>query len=148
MSSIIHKYIYRLMKRYSLLYESSIYDYLVWEPTGKLQYIADELDKIPTDSTKLYRGMSEKEYNILKSTGKVTSKGRGNTRNITGSYLASDFKLAARFALVNYRDKKEGIIVAVDKSKLPDLKNVDPGNYVTSYIPIESVTQIIDLKKL
>ena len=33
------------MKRYSLLYESSIYDYLVWEPTGKLQYIADELDK-------------------------------------------------------------------------------------------------------
>jgi hypothetical protein len=92
--------------------------------------------------------MSEKEYNILKNTGKVTSKGKGNTRNIVGSYLASDFKLAARFALVNYRDKKEGIIVAVDKSKLPDLKNVDPGNYVTSYIPIESVTQIIDLKKL
>jgi len=111
------------MKRYSLLYESSIYDYLVWEPTGKLQYIADELDKIPTDSTKLYRGMSEKEYNILKSTGKVTSKGRGNTRNIVGSYLASDFKLAARFALVNYRDKGEGIVVVIDKSKLPDLKN-------------------------
>lgn len=136
------------MKRYSLLYESSIYDYLVWEPTGKLQYIADELDKIPTDSTKLYRGMSEKEYNILKSTGKVTSKGRGNTRTISGSYLASDFKLAARFALVNYRDKGEGIIVVVDKSKLPDLKNVDPGNYVTSYIPIEAVTKIIDLKQL
>ena len=136
------------MKRYSLLYESSIYDYLVWEPTGKLQYIADELDKIPTDKTKLYRGMSEKEYNILKSTGKVTSRGGGNTRNIVGSYLASDFKLAARFALVNYRDKGEGIIVTVDKSKLPDLKNVDPGNYVTSYIPIEAVTNIIDLKKL
>ena len=29
-----------------------------------------------------------------------------------------------------------------------DLKNVDPGNYVTSYIPKEAVTQIIDLKKL
>jgi hypothetical protein len=136
------------MKRYSLLYESSIYDYLVWEPTGKLQYIADELDKIPTDSTKLYRGMSEKEYNILKTNGKVTSKGRGNTRNISGSYLASDFKLAARFALVNYRDKGGGIIVVVDKSKLPNLKNVDPGNYVTSYIPIEAVTKIIDLKQL
>jgi hypothetical protein len=137
-----------MMKRYSLLYESSIYDYLVWEPTGKLQYIADELDKIPIDSSKLYRGMSEKEYNILKSTGRVTSKGKGNTRNIVGSYLASDFKLAARFALVNYRDAGEGIVVVIDKSKLPDLKNVDPGNYVTSYIPIEAVTKIIDLKQL
>lgn len=136
------------MKRYSLLYESSIYDYLVWEPTGKLRNIADELDKIPTDKAKLYRGMSEKEYNILKTTGKVTSKGKGNTRDIVGSYLASDFKLAARFALVNYRDRGEGIIVTVDKSKLPDLKNVDPGNYVTSYIPMEAVTNIIDLKKL
>ena len=136
------------MKKYSLLYESSIYDYLVWEPTGRLKVIADELDKIDTDSTKLYRGMSEKEFNILNTTGKVTSKGRGNTRNIVGSYLASDFKLAARFALVNYRDKGEGIIVVLDKNKLPDLKNVDPGNYVTSYIPKEAVTQIIDLKKL
>ena len=136
------------MKRYSLLYESSIYDYLVWEPTGRLQHIADELDKIQTDGTKLYRGMSEKEYNILNTTGKVTSRGKGNTRNIAGSYLASDFKLAARFALVNYRDKGEGIIVVLDKNKLPDLKNVDPGNYVTSYIPKEAVTQIIDLKKL
>jgi hypothetical protein len=136
------------MKKYSLLYESSIYDYLIWEPTGRLQVVADELDKIPTDNSKLYRGMSEKEYNILNTTGKVTSRGRGNTRNIVGSYLTSDFKLAARFALVNYRDKGEGIVVVLDKNKLPDLKNVDPGNYVTSYIPKESVTQIIDLKKL
>ena len=136
------------MKRYSLLYESSIYDYLVWEPTGRLKVIADELDKIDTDSTKLYRGMSERDYNILNTTGKVTSKGKGNTRNIVGSYLASDFKLAARFALINYRDKGEGIVVVLDKNKLPDLKNVDPGNYVTSYIPKEAVTQIIDLKKL
>jgi hypothetical protein len=136
------------MKRYSLLYESSIYDYLVWEPTGRLKYIADTLDTMTSDDSLLYRGMSEKEYNILKKQGKVTSKGRGNTRDIVGSYLASDFKLAARFALVNYRDKGEGIIVIVDKTKLPDLKNVDPGNYVTSYIPIEAVKQIINLKKL
>jgi hypothetical protein len=65
-----------------------------------------------------------------------------------GSYLSSDFKLAARFALVNYRDKGEGIVVTVDKNRLPDLKNVDDGNYVTSYIPMESVTQVIDLKKI
>ena len=35
------------MKRYSLLYESSIYDYLVWEPTGKLQYIALDAEYVP-----------------------------------------------------------------------------------------------------
>ncbi len=72
------------MKRYSLLYESSIYDYLVWQPTEKLKYIADELDKIPIDSSKLYRGMSEGEYNILKSTGKVTSRGRGKYQKHCG----------------------------------------------------------------
>ena len=33
-------------------------------------------------------------------------------------------------------------------NKLSYLKNVDPGNYVTSYIPIEAVNQTIDLKKL
>ncbi len=54
------------MKRYSLLYESSIYDYLVWEPTGKLQYIADELDKIPIDSSKLYRGIVTKIIDLKK----------------------------------------------------------------------------------
>lgn len=136
------------MKRYSLLYESSIYDYLVWQPTGELKHIADTLDKIKSENEFLYRGMSEKEYEVLKKYGKVTSRGKGNTRNIIGSYLSSDFKLAARFALVNYRDRGEGIIVKIDKSKLPDLKNVDPGNYVTSYIPIESVKQIIDLKSI
>jgi hypothetical protein len=137
------------MKKYSLLYEaSSIYDYLIWEPTGRLQYIADELDKFSSDSSKLYRGMSEAEYNILNTTGKVTSRGTGNTRNIIGSYLSSDFKLAARFALVNFRNKNNGIIVTVDKSKLPDLKSVDPGNYVTTYIPKEAVTQVLNLKTL
>jgi len=85
---------------------------------------------------------------LLQKHGRVTSKGKGNTRNIYGSYLASDFKLSARFALVNYRDKKEGVIIVVDKNKLPDLKSVDPGNFVTSYIPLEAVKQIIDLSKL
>jgi len=92
--------------------------------------------------------MSEAEYNILNTTGKVTSRGTGNTRNIIGSYLSSDFKLAARFALVNFRNKNNGIIVTVDKSKLPDLKSVDPGNYVTTYIPKEAVTQVLNLKTL
>jgi len=137
------------MKSYSLLYERSIYDYLIWEPQGKLKIIADELDQMNNfGSDDLFRGMSKKELDVLQKHGKVTSKGKGNTRQIYGSYLASDFKLSARFALVNYRDKGEGVIIVVDKNKLPDLKSVDPGNFVTTYIPIESVKKIIDLSKL
>ena len=137
------------MKSYSLLYERSIYDYLIWEPQGKLKVVADKLDQMNDfGSDDLFRGMSKKELDVLQKHGKVTSKGKGNTRQIYGSYLASDFKLSARFALVNYRDKGEGVIIVVDKNKLPDLKSVDPGNFVTTYIPIESVKQIIDLSKL
>lgn len=137
------------MKRYSLLYETSIYDYLIWEPTGKLKVAADKLDQMNNfGSDDLFRGMSKKELDVLQKHGKVTSKGRGNTRNIYGSYLASDFKLSARFALVNYRDKGEGVVIVVDKNKLPDLKSVDKGNFVTTYIPIQAVKQIIDLQKL
>ena len=137
------------MKSYSLLYEASIYDYLIWEPQGKLKVFADKLDQMNSfGSDDLFRGMSKKELDVLNKYGKVTSKGKGNTRDIYGSYLASDFKLSARFALVNYRDKKEGVIIVVDKNKLPDLKSVDPGNFVTSYIPLEAVKQTIDLSKL
>lgn len=137
------------MKSYKLLYESSIYDYLVWEPQGKLKVVADRLDQMNSfGSNDLFRGMSKKELDVLQKHGKVTSKGTGNTRNIYGSYLSSDFKLSARFALVNYRDKGNGVIIVVDKNKLPDLKSVDPGNFVTTYIPIEAVKQIVDLSKL
>lgn len=137
------------MRIYSLLYETSIYDYLIWEPQGKLKHIADTLDTFNKfTSNDLFRGMSKKELVVLQRRGKVTSQGKGNTRNIYGSYLASDFKLSARFALVNYRDKGEGVVIVVDKNKLPDLKTVDDGNFVTTYIPIEAVKQIIDLSKL
>lgn len=136
------------MKQYKLLYESSIYDYLIWEPTDKLKYIADELDKLNSTQSELYRGMSKKELLYLLKQGKVSSLGKGHTRNIEGSYLASDIKLAARFALVNYRDNKNGILLVLDKSKLPDLKKVDEGNFVTSYIPKEAIKQVIDLEKI
>lgn len=97
---------------YSFLYESSIYDYLIWEPQGKLKSIADKLDRMNSfGSNDLFRGMSKKELVVLQKYGKVTSKGKGNTRNVYGSYLASDFKLSARFALVNYRDKGDGVVI-------------------------------------
>lgn len=122
---------------------------MIWEPQGKLKHIADTLDTFNKfTSNDLFRGMSKKELVVLQRRGKVTSQGKGNTRNIYGSYLASDFKLSARFALVNYRDKGEGVVIVVDKNKLPDLKTVDDGNFVTTYIPIEAVKQIIDLSKL
>jgi hypothetical protein len=137
------------MKTYRLLYETSIYDYLVWEPQGRLKHVADTLDTFNKfTSTDLFRGMSKKELTVLQRHGKVTSKGKGNTRNIYGSYIASDFKLSARFALVNYRDTGDGVVIVVDRNKLPDLKTVDDGNFVTTYIPIEAVKQIIDLSKL
>ena len=137
------------MKIYRLLYETSIYDYLVWEPQGRLKHVADALDTLNKfTSTDLFRGMSKKELTVLQRHGKVTSKGKGNTRNIYGSYIASDFKLSARFALVNYRDTGDGVVIVVDRNKLPDLKTVDDGNFVTTYIPIEAVKQIIDLSKL
>lgn len=136
-------------KRYISLYESSIYDYLIWEPEGRLKDVADQLDQMNNfGSEDLFRGMSKKELDVLQKHGKVTSKGKGNTRNIYGSYLASDFKLSARFALVNFRDKGEGVVIVVDKDKLPDLKAVDKGNFVTTYIPIQAVKQVIDLQKL
>lgn len=137
------------MKSYKLLYENSIYDYLIWEPEGKLKIIADKLDQMNGFSSEdLFRGMSKKELDVLQKHGKVTSRGTGNTRNVYGSYLSSDFKLSARFALVNYRDKNEGVIIVIDKNKLPNLKNADTGNFITTYIPIEAVKQIINLSKL
>lgn len=134
------------MKQYKLLYESSIYDYLIWEPANKLKFIADELDMLNSNPTELYRGMAKRELLYLLKQGRVSSLGKGNTRNIVGSYLASDVKLAARFALVNYRDSNNGILLILNKNILPDLKKVDEGNYVTSYIPKEAIKQVIDLE--
>jgi len=128
---------------------SSIRDYLVWEPKDKLARIVDALDSLlKSRPDELYRGMSAKEWSRLKSEGRVTSAGKGNTRDVVGSYLASDVSLAGRFAVVNYRDHSNGIILVLDRSKLPDIKMADPGNFITSYIPIEAVKRVIDLSKL
>lgn len=129
--------------------KSSIYDYLVWEPTGQLKDIADSLDRLESDRSELYRGTTTAELATLYKTGTVTSKGSGNTRDILGSYLASDIKLAARFALVSQRDKGNGVILVLARSKLPrDLKAVDPGNFVVSSIPKLSLKRAIILKDL
>lgn len=129
--------------------KEGVEQYLVWTPEGRLKEIVDKLNRIKPDPTKLYRGMSKEELDVLQKYGKVSSLGKDVTKkNIKASYLASNIYLAARFALVNFRDRGNGILVEIDKTKLPDLKEVDEGNFITSYIPIESVTGLVDLSKL
>ncbi len=134
--------------KYRDFFKEDIERYLVWEPQGELRRIADKLNKLISKPNELYRGMDQKEFDVLQKVGRVKSLGKGMTRNVEGSYLANDVHLAARFALVNFRDKGNGFVVAFDKSKLPDLKQVDPGNFVTSYLPIEAVVYKVDLRKL
>jgi len=128
--------------------EKSIYDYLVWEPTGKLAQIANALDKLSSSSNELYRGTSKKEAEILNHAGWVTSNKSGNTRSGDHTYLASDIKLAGRFALVRERDYKDGVILVLDKHKVKELKSVDPGNFIAPRIEKSSLKRIIILSNL
>lgn len=132
--------------------EASIYDFLIWEPTGDLKTIADNLDKLKPGNNELYRGMSAKEYEEFKNKQFVTSKGYGNTRNIKASYVSDNIHLASRFALVAYRDKGEGYLMILDRNKLPDLEKRDQTpaatNYSTPHIPKDSIKKVIQLSKL
>jgi len=127
---------------------TSIYDYLIWEPQGKMKVIADYVNTLSSSASELYRGVDIKELRSIQRDGKATSFGIGNTRIGSVSYLASDIKLAARFALVNMRDKGNGVILVLNKYKLPDYKQADTGNFRTSFIPIEAVKLVIDLSKI
>jgi len=142
------RYLLRFTSNLGNLGMSSIRDYLVWEPTGQLKNVANSIDDLQSSSTELYRGISKKELDTLNKNGSVQSLGKGNTRDVTGSYLASDIKLAGRFGLVALRDTGNGYILVLDKGSIPDLKQVDPGNFVGSVIPISSVKKIIDLSKM
>ena len=127
--------------------EASVRDFLIWEPMGELQQIADGIDKLKSRKNELYRGISKGELNVLKKLGRVTSKGAGNTSDVNASYVADSIHLAGRFALVNYRDHKNGYILVLNKNKLPNVEPRDPGNFITDYIADDAVVKIIDLKK-
>jgi hypothetical protein len=129
------------------LNEASVRDFLIWEPMGELKQIADGIDKLKSKKNELYRGISKGELNVLKKLGRVTSKGAGNTSNVNASYVADSIHLAGRFALVNYRDHKNGYILVLNKNKLPNVEPRDPGNFITDYIADDAVVKIIDLKK-
>jgi len=131
----------------TFLLESKVEDYLIWEPEGALRTITDKLNKLKSNNSEVYRGMSAQEYNVLTRKGTVKSKGKGNTSNIDGSYVADNVHLAGRFALVAYRDTGEGYLLVLDRKKLPNLEPRDPGNYAVSYIPMDAVKKTLQLSK-
>ena len=125
--------------------DKTIFDYLLFPPDGEELKLATMISKMKNNSRYVYRGMSFKEWTVLQKNGRVVSKGAGNTRDIQGSYVGSDVQLAGRFALRAWKDKLGGVIVTLDKSRLPDLNKADPGNYWTSYIPKEAVVSKVIL---
>ena len=129
--------------------ESKVDDFLIWEPEDEFRVIADGINKLKSKKGELYRGISEHELRVLRKTGEVKSKGKGNTSNINGSYISDNVHLAGRFAMVAYRDTGAGYIIVLDKNKLPDLEKRDRmkhyQNYATSSITKESIKKIIKL---
>lgn len=93
--------------------------------------------------------MSSAEYKNLKKYGKVVSRGAGNTRKgITGSYVSDSIQLAGRFAFTEYKQKGRAFLLAIDRSKLPDLNPADEGNYWTSNLPVDAINKVYDLQDL
>jgi hypothetical protein len=126
--------------------DKTIFDYLLFPPEGRALEIATEISKLKGNPRYVYRGMSLREYKNLERDGRVVSKGVGNTRKIVGSYVGDDIQLAGRFAYRAWIDTKGGVLVTLDRKKLPDLNKADPGNYWTSYIPKDAVVNTFIIK--
>ena len=127
------------------IHEKTVFDYLLFPPEGRELEIATEISKMKTSPKYVYRGMSTAEYKNLVKNKKVVSRGVGNTRDITGSYVASDIQLAGRFALRAWKDKGRAVLLTLDRSKLPRLQQADPGNFWVEYIPLDAVVSKYDL---
>lgn len=125
----------------------TIFDYLLFPPEGEELKIANKIAKMKSSNKYVYRGMSEKEYKELVKNKRVVSKGVGNTRDIQGSYVSGDIQLAGRFAIRAWKDGLKGVLITIDRSKLPGLNKADPGNYWVDYIPLDAVTNKFFLSK-
>ena len=127
----------------------TIFDWLIFPPEGEHLDIANKIAAMEGDDSMVYRGINKAEYDALMRDGFVTSKGDGNTRlGLKASYLADDLQLGGRFALRHYMDGEGGYLLTIDKSKLPDQTQADPGNSYTSRIPKEAIVDIVDLGTL
>jgi len=127
--------------------DKTVFDYLLFPPQGKELEYAMQISKMKNSSKYVYRGISRAEYKSLKKHGKVVSKGVGNTRKgMTGSYVSDDIQLAGRFALRAWKDTGGAYILTIERKSLPDITPADPGNYFTSFIPLNSVKKTFELK--
>jgi hypothetical protein len=134
------------MRPFNFFIESkTVFDYLLFPPQGRELEIATEISKMKSSPKHVYRGMSTKEYINLLNNKKVVSKGVGNTRDIVGSYVASDIQLAGRFAIRAWKDYGKAVLVTLDRNKLPPLNKADPGNFWVEYIPLDAVISKYDL---
>jgi len=129
--------------------KTRVEDFLVWEPEGDLRIIVDKLNTLESKPDEFYRGMSIKEYQILIDNGYVVSKGVGMTRKkATGCYVSSNIHLASRFALMNYKEHGDAVLLVLDAAKYPDIKLADEGNFIVTKITSESIKRTIQLKEL
>jgi len=119
--------------------EKKIFDYLLDMPKGEELDIATEISKMGSSSRCVYRGMCTKEYKNLIKDKIIVSKGVGNTRDIIGSYVATDIQLAGRFALRAWKDGLGGVILTFDREKLPHLNQADPGNYYVDFLAAKAI---------
>lgn len=127
----------------------TIHDYLLMPPSGEDQEnIVNHIAQLKNSDEEVYRGMSTAEYKNIIKHGKAVSRGAGNTRDGEFSYVSKDVQLAGRFAFTEYKQKGRAVLIILDKDKLPNLVDADPGNYRTDYIPADSIKQVIDLKQL
>jgi hypothetical protein len=127
--------------------QKSIFDYLLFEPKGRELELATAISKMASNPKYVYRGMSIPEYKILKAKRIITSKGEGNTRGGKEPYVSDNIQLAGRFAIRAWKDYPEGgVLVTLNKSKLPTLVPADRGNYRTEYIPLSAVEDVYVLK--
>ena len=129
--------------------KKSVRDWLVWEPQGDFETIVNAIDiNIPPNPLYLYHGGPLKKQQMLTKKGKFVSTGQGIVKKGAGAYVASDPTLAGAFALRAYRDTGDGVIFVLDKSKLPNLKQADEGNFTTDEIPADSIVETIRLSEL
>jgi len=122
-----------------LLEVKTIFDYLLFPPEGEGLEIANKIAKMKTSSKYVYRGMSLREYKALQRDKIIRSRGVGNTRDITGSYVSESLQLAGRFAFRAWLDGLKGVLVTFDRAKLPKLHPADKGNYWVYHLSVDAV---------
>lgn len=125
--------------------KKTVFDYLLFEPTGRELEFANEIAKMKNSNKYVYRGASMREYKKLVKDKSIVSLGVGNTRRIVGSYVSDDIQLAGRFAHRAWKDTGKAVLLTLDKSKLPKLNNADPGNYWVENIPLAAVVKVYEI---